>query len=350
MTTPSNASPKSSRLQNTYSVARVESTNANGSPVRLWLVNVKRHGRLFSRNFYDGVYGGRESALVMAIAYRNALQRLFPPLTQLEQRTKTRGNNKSGVPGVRARVDNGRLKAWVATLEVAGVIHQKYFSVREYGEDRAKELAIEARLALLAQNHPNRFVTVSAKATQDAEASFPQLLESSNGVISTADAHRAPLDKVTVDRQLELLNAWFDALRPQFVHLRLSVYPITRMGYNSLFIVVGNGGAPGQLKRKSWTMQRRNYQDVLRLAWEHTQTTLIEQMGNDCWRQFQGLYEEIVLESTPEHAVFIRHRFDPPAGAPLRAAPPAELMPMLQGLQVPTLPAQETSSPTSDGV
>lgn len=62
----------------------------------------------------------------MVIAYHDALQRLFPPLTQLEQRTKKRANNKSGVPGVMAKVDNGRLKAWITTLEVDGVIRYRF--------------------------------------------------------------------------------------------------------------------------------------------------------------------------------------------------------------------------------
>ena len=333
-------SSKSPRSQNTYCIARVEYVNANGAPVRLWVVNVKRHGRLFARNFYDGVYGDRESALVMAIAYRDALQRLFPPLTQLEQRTKTRTNNKSGVPGVMAKFDRGRLKAWIATIEVAGVIHHKYFSVREHGEEKAKELAIEARHILLTQEHPNRFVTVNAKATQDAEASFPQLLELGHGAASTTDAHRLPPDNATIDRQLELLNAWVDALRPQFVHLRLSVYPIASRGYDSLFIVVGNvgssGGAPGQLQRKSWTMQRRSYQDVLRLAWQYAQATVIEQMGHDCWKQFQELYQEMVFQSTPQQALYIRYRFDPPRESPLRTTPPSALMPMLAGIRLPS--------------
>ncbi len=330
----SSNSPKS---QNTYSIARVDDTNANGSPVRLWLVNVKRHGRLFHRNFYDAVYGDRESALRMAIAYRDALQRLFPPLTQLEQRTKKRVNNKSGVPGVMAKVDNGRLKAWIATLEVDGVIHHKYFSVKVHGDEKAKELAIAARLELLAQQHPNRFVTVNAKATQEAEANFPQLLEPGNAAEGMPTPLVSAPDPATIDRQLELLNAWFDALRPQFVHLRLSVYPITSRGHDSLFVVVGNGGAPGQLRRKSWTIQRRSYQEVLRLAWIYIQAILTEQMGADCWSQFQTLYEKTVFENTAEQDLFIRYRFDPPQESPLRTTPPAALMPMLEGISIPTL-------------
>ncbi len=338
MTIPSNAKSHSPRAQNTYSIARVETSNAKGAPLRLWIVNVKRQGRLFSRNFYDGVYGDRESALVMAVAYRDALQRLFPPLTQLEQRTKTRVNNKSGVPGVMAKFDSGRLKAWIATLEVSGVIHHKYFSVREYGEGKAKALAIAARQEMLAQQHPNHFVTVNTQATQDAEQHFPQLLEQGNGVQSKSALSTLPPDNVAVDRQLELLDAWFDALRPQFVHLRLSVYPIASRGYNSLFIVVGdggNGGAPAQLRRKSWSMQSRSYQDVLLLAWEYARITLTAQMGPGCWKQFEALYQETVVESTPEHALFIRHRFDPPEASALHTSPPADLMPMLQGIHIP---------------
>ena len=333
-------SSRSPRSQNTYSIARVDDINAHGSAVRLWIVNVKRHGRLFNRNFYDAVYGDRESALLMAIAYRDALQRLFPPLTQLEQRTKKRANNKSGVPGVMAKLDQGRLRSWVATLEINGVTHQKHFSVKEHGDDKAKQLAIAKRMEFLAQQHPNRFVTVNAKATQEAEAAFPQLLEPGNETDGAQKPLLSPPAPATIDRQLELLNAWFDALRPQFVHVRLSVYPIASRGHDSLFVVVGNSGAPGQLRRKSWSIQRRSYQEALRLAWVYIQAVLTEQMGAGCWLQFQTLHEKTVFENTSEQDLFIRYRFDPLEESPLRTTPPAELMPMLEGVSIPSLSAQ----------
>ena len=232
------------RSKNTYSVIRVEFVTATGTPARLWNVSVKRHGRLFNRNFYDATYGGQEPARLMGLAYRDCLMQLFPPLTQLEQRTKVRANNKSGVSGVMAKYDRGRLKAWQATIEVSGVVHQKYFSVREFGEEKAKELAIKARQAFLAQCPLNRFVTVNADATQHAESTFAELLnmDAANG--SPLNAGLVP-DTDTINRQLELLNAWFDALRPQCIHVRLSVYPIPSRAHTGLFVVVGDGNAPG---------------------------------------------------------------------------------------------------------
>ncbi|WP_226858549.1 AP2/ERF family transcription factor [Diaphorobacter aerolatus] len=157
---------------------RLDASGRSGIPGNLWLVNVKRQGRLFHRSFFDNAYGGRDSAFTMAVAYRDALLRIFPPLTQLQQRVKIRSNNKSGMAGVSARYDDNRrrLKAWVATMDASGVTHQKYFSVKEHGEEKAKELAIAARKELLTLYRDNKFVTVNANATQAAESAFPALL------------------------------------------------------------------------------------------------------------------------------------------------------------------------------
>lgn len=325
------------RSKNTYSVIRVEFVTATGTPARLWNVSVKRHGRLFNRNFYDATYGGQEPARLMGLAYRDCLMQLFPPLTQLEQRTKVRANNKSGVSGVMAKYDRGRLKAWQATIEVSGVVHQKYFSVREFGEEKAKELAIKARQAFLAQCPLNRFVTVNADATQHAESTFAELLnmDAANG--SPLNAGLVP-DTDTINRQLELLNAWFDALRPQCIHVRLSVYPIPSRAHTGLFVVVGDGNAPGgALQRKNWSMQSKSYQEALVLAWQYVQTIITAQMGADCWQEFQARYQEQVFASTAAEAVFIRHWYHPPGGAPLRTAPPVELLPMLREVNIPVL-------------
>lgn len=325
----------SGQPQNTYSIARIDTVGANGASVKLWLVNVKRQGRLFARNFPDSVYGGTDSAWQMAVAYRDALLHLFPPLTQMEQRTKIRVNNKSGIPGVMAKYRDGKLTAWLATLEVSGVIHRGYFAVKEHGDAKAKELAIAARQEMLAQ-HPNRFVTVNAQATQGAEADFPQLLDvKRNGDEALPiDSH---ISEAAISRQLEALDAWFDALRPQFVHLRLSVYPVKATGCDSLFIAVGGGSVAGTLQRKSWMMGRRSYQEVLLLAWEYAQAVLISQMGTACWEEFQKRFKGAILANRPGQGVFIRYRYDPPGGVRLRNVPPAELMPMLKSFSAPVL-------------
>ncbi|QNP49483.1 hypothetical protein [Diaphorobacter aerolatus] len=145
-------------------------------------------------------------------------------------------------------------------------------------------------------------------------------------------------------RQLELLNAWFDALRPQFAHLRLSVYPIAARGHDGLFIVVGNAELPGQLRRRSWHIQTRTYAEILPLAWEYARKIITEQMGIACWEGFKERHEQTVFESTAEQAVFIRYRYDAITESSLRATPPSELMPMLQDFSVPPLPPAQIIS------
>ena len=53
-----------------------------------------------------------------------------------------------------------------------------------------------------------------------------------------------------------------------------------------------------------------------------------------------GFYEETVLESTPEKAIFIRHRVDSLEESTFRTPPPTALISMLQGIQIPMLGAQ----------
>lgn len=346
MTKNSDGMAQLSSSENSYSIVRVDTANANGGTARLWMVYIKRHRKSFVRHFPDGVYGGRASALAMAMAYREALQRLFPPLTMLEHRTKPRSNNKSGIPGVRPRYEKGRLKDWAAFCAGDGQTHQRYFSVKAHGDDGAKALAIATRMEWIAQQS-NRFVTVNAQATQVAESRFPQLLavKSEKGKITFPTV--APPDSVTVNRQLQQLNAWFHALRPQFFHLRLSVYPITSRGYNSLFIVVGNATVPGQLLRKSWTMQHRSYEEVLQLAWEYTQKVAMEQIGLTCWELFQDKYQSTVFESTRKQPLHILHQLDLPQVAALRSQPPPELMPMLEGIHIPALPLDASGAAAS---
>ncbi|QIL80765.1 AP2 domain-containing protein [Diaphorobacter sp. HDW4A] len=323
--------------QNTYCITRVNGANPSGTPVHLWVVNVKRYRKLYVRNFADSVYGGKEAAWQMAVAYRDALLRLFPPYTLLEQQTQPRANNKSGIAGVSARHIKGKRTAWIATLEASGVTYNCYFSIKEHGEEKAKALAIAARQELLAQ-HPNRFVTTNAGATQMAQALFQPMLQGphdSNGMASQnrADQEAMPNEQ----RRLELLNAWFDAVRPQFIQLRLSVYFLSNKGYDSLFIVVGDGSPSGHKQHKSWTIQRRTYQEVLQHAWDYAQAILTQQFGRSCWREFAKSHQATVLASTPEQPIFIRHRCELPGHAVLRKTPPVGLQHMLRGFRIPAL-------------
>ena len=341
--------------QGSYCIARIDELYASAANAPRWAVNVKRQGVSFARVFSDNTYGGKQSAHLMAQAYRDALMRLVPPYTRRDLGAKRRANNKSGIPGVSMHLSKGKIKAWRATLSVCGETHTRYFSIREHG-DRAKELAIAARQELLAQ-YPSQFATFNAGATQIAEAAFPGLLQpcidGGLGVNTDADAAvvaSMPLDKAALQARRNQLNAWFDDLRPQIVCVRVSVYQISRRGhtYEGLFVTVGDGESSSKRARevkskdaKSWMLKRRPYEKALRLAWPYIQDRVTERFGVHCWNEFKDLYRTAIFASTPDKGLFIRHRYDRPGGQDIRNTPPALLAPFLSDFRIPELPPQE---------
>ena len=335
--------------QGSYCIARIDGFHAKEADAPRWAVIVKRQGVSFARVFSDSMYGGKQSAHLMAQAYRDALMCLVPPYTRRDLSAKRRANNKSGIPGVSTILAKGKIKAWRATLGVCGETHSKYFSIREHG-DKAKELAIAARQELLAQ-YPSQFATFNAGATQIAESAFPGLLQpcADRGLDTDADGS-TQLDKAALQERRDQLNAWFDDLRPQIVCVRVSVYQIARRGhtYEGLFVTVGDGESSSKRARevkskdsKSWMLKRRPYEKALRLAWPYIQDKVTERFGVHCWNEFQDLYRAVIFTSTPDRALYIRHRYDQPGGEALRSTPPASLAPLLADFRIPALPPQE---------
>jgi hypothetical protein len=134
-----------SKVAPEYGIYRVENVGTDGYPLRLWLFAISRQRQAIKRNFHDGIYGGEASALLMAKSYREAVLHLFPPLTRFQLSSKPRSTNTSGTPGVYAIHRGGKLVRWRAKLEVKGRVWHKSFSIRDYGEEQAKALAIAER-------------------------------------------------------------------------------------------------------------------------------------------------------------------------------------------------------------
>jgi len=120
-----------------------------------WRVKLVRRGVVYVKNFPDKRWGGKRKALVQAKAYRDALLSELPePLTRREFCTALRSNNRSGISGVyryakKYTLTNGKVIAswyWEATWPI-GRSQQGHqaFSVNEFGERKAKALAIAAR-------------------------------------------------------------------------------------------------------------------------------------------------------------------------------------------------------------
>jgi hypothetical protein len=119
-----------------------------------WRISLCRRGKRHVKNFADKKWGGKGRALQHAKQYRDALLREYPPLSRKEFCSILRRNNTSGITGVckyakSFTLKNGRIKEswyWEATWPTQqGEQTHLTFSVNEYGEEMARQLAIRAR-------------------------------------------------------------------------------------------------------------------------------------------------------------------------------------------------------------
>jgi hypothetical protein len=146
-----------------------------------WRVSLRRHGKGHVKNFPDRKYGGQLRALHEARRYRDEFVCQNPPITRSEFCCIKRSNNTSGTSGVctyakRYERRDGSIKEnwyWEASWPNAhGESIKKVFSVNNYGEEMAKQLAINARQLGLASLEgvfwPSERVLVVDRATPDA--------------------------------------------------------------------------------------------------------------------------------------------------------------------------------------
>ena len=117
-----------------------------------WKVVVKRRSVYMHKYFSDNVYGNKNKALKAAIAYRDELIQHVSGIDYLLwRRDIERPNNTSGIIGVgryKARPRGSQIEYpyWQAYWRDAdGKRHSRTFTIKLYGEDRAREFACEAR-------------------------------------------------------------------------------------------------------------------------------------------------------------------------------------------------------------
>ena len=114
-----------------------------------WRVSIRRRGMRFAKNFSDTTWGGKDKALVAAQQYRDSILASIPPLSQREYGQIRRKNNTSGTVGAHMQKKRGG-DAWCAALQLkTGKIIRAVFAVNDYGNERAKALAIAAREQML---------------------------------------------------------------------------------------------------------------------------------------------------------------------------------------------------------
>ena len=121
-----------------------------------WRVSLRRQNRLFVKNFTDKQHGGKQRALAAAKAYRDEFVKKHPPTTRQQFCATLRRHNTSGIPGVYryakpyvlADGEVRKLWYWETTWPTPeGGSTKATFSVKQYGEEKAKQLAIAAREA-----------------------------------------------------------------------------------------------------------------------------------------------------------------------------------------------------------
>lgn len=141
-----------------------------------WRVAINRRGMHIDRHFSAKTYGSLEQAKAAAIAFRDKVNADIAPLTRREACATLKTNNTSGVPGV-FRSETHTAPQWVARLYCP---HRKKalsqtFAANRHGEERAFELAVEARKRFLAEIEGYRVVHPELKQVFSAapEAADP---------------------------------------------------------------------------------------------------------------------------------------------------------------------------------
>jgi len=126
-----------------------------------FFLRAARDGQTFSAFFSDKSYGGRAAALAAAVEHRGKLLKILgKPIHKLRRLNAeiVRRKGRSGICGVRRVIDRKVRpwrKYWVAAWSPElGVVRKMQFSIRRYGEEEAKELAIRARRAGLRSMKP----------------------------------------------------------------------------------------------------------------------------------------------------------------------------------------------------
>lgn len=165
MTRQRSKSPPKDRFHDEVMYA-IQRLNIGKHKQDAWMVNMSRGGKSIHMTFSDSTYGGKEQALEVAQAYRDAVLRVVPPLTNKDMRMLVRKNRSEGssVPGVYYRDPDERHKSaiWIARIEITiddetpvtpGKRHRKAitrtFNVNKYGYDKARRMAEEERIRMV---------------------------------------------------------------------------------------------------------------------------------------------------------------------------------------------------------
>ena len=171
--------------------------DAKISPV--YAAAIRRQGLQVNRYFAVSRYGSEEAALKAAQAWRDRVLALLPPMTYRQLCTRVRRNNTSGIPGI-YRVVEPSYVCWKAIVGLEGKAQVRAFSVKKYGEEQARQMAIEARRQML-QSVPDRFWLATEASLDLTRQTFddPDALTSDNAVVWDEAAKERFLERLRVE-------------------------------------------------------------------------------------------------------------------------------------------------------
>jgi hypothetical protein len=135
------------RTRPTRGIARIDQREKHNHG---FFVRLQRKGIVHSAFFADMSYGGKRRAFRAAQKHFQGLEKKYQPMTRQRWAEMLRRKGKSGIIGVRRSIvrrrgQRGRV-SWQANWSPRPhVVRRRSFSVRKFGERKAKALAILAR-------------------------------------------------------------------------------------------------------------------------------------------------------------------------------------------------------------
>ncbi|MCF1492670.1 hypothetical protein GOZ83_06405 [Agrobacterium vitis] len=285
----------------TYALFREEHNENHGAG---WWVNLRRRHVRVARLFKDSIYGSSEESFAQAKAYRDAVLSVLPPATNHEQAVLLRKNNKSGISGVR-HVELADDEAWEANLLTRTENKREKFSVRKYGAEQAKAMAIAQRRKWL-EELPVKHLTYAEHSQEMTRQHFGDQLAPVSDVMPEVS-----IPEAEAKARLKAINAHFDAKRPPRLRVRMKSYHDGRLSIN-----VSDAGSPAQRKLVSLNTKRLPLGETLAMASDRIMALITAFYNPDVADWFMQNHGAALLDPA---------RYDPDAGFNVLLFVPVEI-------------------------
>ncbi|WP_300733001.1 AP2 domain-containing protein [Pseudomonas sp.] len=186
-----------------------------------WKVDVQHAGRNHVHLFNFAEYGGESAALAAAEALRDELALKAPLSFSYECRQRLMPHNTSGHPGV-YRVQSNHIEYWRATTRIHGYNLSKSFRIDRYGDDEAKQLALQERERQLTLcNEPydvameklqQHFSQTSRRVRENRiKAAMNKPRELKTALEDSTKTHLEPVLPISAEQARQSINRHFEA-------------------------------------------------------------------------------------------------------------------------------------------